>query len=254
MSDFGTEPISLPQAEDLSAAQFKLVKLVSGGLELVDAVSDDVYGVVCNPSTGSTAGLPVGVARYGARKCMAAAAITRGAKVYADAAGKVTSSPATESKLVGVAVEAASGDGSVISVELDLVKVPAVQTYTKSVRCIFATADNVTIGRFVPGHVGRIVKSEIHIDVVTSETTGKTNVATPAIGTAGGSLTPTTGGVITIDVDGATDPDTIGERFAGTAITALNTFTAAQEIGIVMSNTTPLTSGEGTITLTLTKE
>jgi len=250
MSTFTTADVSETAAEDLSAALHLLLKLGSGGASRVSAATDDVWGVCVNPAVS---GQQVGVQRYGIAKVKAAGAIAKGAKVYPTADGEVTDTAVAGSFCIGTAVEAASGDGSVIGVELKAARQLG-DTYVKQVRCIFATADNVTIGRFVPGHAGSIVKAEMHVDVVTSETTGKTNVATPAIGTVGGSLTPTTGGSIIVDVDTpAADPDAIGKRIAGTAITALNTFTAAQEIGIVMDNTTPLTSGEGTITLTIQK-
>lgn len=238
----GTEPISLIAGESLASKQFLLCKLSAARTVIgLAAATDRPYGVIQDEAASGGA---TGIQRYGVSKVVAGVAISAGDRLYPLSTGKVTNVPFAGAYCVGKALDAASGDGAYISAELDLSPV-AVAPVPFQFRVILATADNANVAKFVPGFVGRFVSIESTVETPTSDTTGKQAVLSLDI--AGANVT---GGVVTIDTDvTAADPDTLGKRIAGTAITAANTFGATDEVTIEAANITPFTSGVVTVTV-----
>jgi hypothetical protein len=102
---------------DLSAKQFYAVKLIAGRkVDLPAASTDEIFGILQNkPASGGVAD----VAYVGECKAIAGAAITEGAKVMANSAGKlITFVGAAGNCMVGWAAEAAAGDLSIFEVKL----------------------------------------------------------------------------------------------------------------------------------------
>lgn len=238
----GVADISRIAAEALTSNQFHLVKLNSAGkIVAVSATTDQPYGVLQDEPADTK---PGAVKRYGASKVVAGAVIAAGARVYATAAGRVTSTPVLGSYPVGKALQEATADGAIIEVELDLQGSP-VPAVVFNFPVTLSLADNGNVAKFVPGFAGRLVSMEATVTTITSDSSGKQAILNPDI--AG---TNVTGGVLTIDTDVvAADPDTLGKRIAATAITALNTFGATDEITIEAANTTPFTVGAACVTV-----
>lgn len=246
-------PNSLEAGENLSDYDTnygRACKLSSGKIVKCSVAGEPGLGPiteVCNSSTS-----PYGPVTYegrGQAKALLGGPVTEGDPLTTDANGAyVTAGPGQH--IHGKALESGVAT-QLITMDCNgpgnsLAPVPV------QFRVIFATADNADTFRFVPGFAGKIVSLQGSVMVATSETTGKTNVLNPAIGTVGATGTDVTGGVLTVDVDvTAADPDTLGKRIAATAITGANTFTAVQEITVKAANTTPLTSGELLCTLML---
>lgn len=100
---------------DLSTKQFFFVNEGATGIALNTTSGGIVHGVLQNKP--SAAGRSANVAVYGVTKVVAGAAITKGANVMSDAAGKAITATATD-YLRGIALEAAAADGDIISVLL----------------------------------------------------------------------------------------------------------------------------------------
>ncbi len=111
-----------PANADLSAAQYKLVKLAnSSGVAraaLVAAATDDAVGVLQNAP--DAAGREATIAFGGVSKVMAGAAITAGASLTADASGRVVATSQATDVIVGKALESAGAAGDIIPVLLTL--------------------------------------------------------------------------------------------------------------------------------------
>lgn len=78
------------------------------------ASTDDSIGVA---AAAASSGDAVAVKHTGIVKVEAGAAVTRGAQVMSDSSGRAVNATATN-KVVGVALEASSGAGEIISVKL----------------------------------------------------------------------------------------------------------------------------------------
>lgn len=100
-------------------APYRLVKLSAGKVvHNTEAATDDTIGVTLS---GVAEGASVSVALLntgGTLEMTASEAIASGAKVYAAADGKVQDLPGTAGtyRIIGIAMQAASGDGAVIEV------------------------------------------------------------------------------------------------------------------------------------------
>jgi hypothetical protein len=93
---------------------------VTEGIKLPTAVTDACFGVTLNSIADGKYGP---VQRAGRAVCTAAAAITAGAQLMTDTAGKVltwTASGGNNAFLIGTAVGAAGADGDLLYVDLDL--------------------------------------------------------------------------------------------------------------------------------------
>lgn len=113
MGAYNEEPL-LAFTAGAAIAQFLRVKLSAGKLAVAGAEDEDI-GTIEEASFAD--GDKVTVRTYnaeGSRKMVASAAITQFAKVYGAAGGKVSSTANGAPK--GIALAAASGDGSIIEV------------------------------------------------------------------------------------------------------------------------------------------
>jgi hypothetical protein len=106
---------SYQTAGDLSASQYKAVKLSGATVVAVSAVGDRQIGVLQNKP--AVAGAAATVMLSGVTRMIAAKAITAGSPVYLDATGQATDVATTASR-IGFAESAASGAGKHISVLL----------------------------------------------------------------------------------------------------------------------------------------
>ncbi len=122
--------ISLVAAADLSASQYRFVKVDANGKAALAAAGENAIGVLQDkPVAGQTATVRL----YGISKVMAGAAIAKGAAVASDANGKAKTAvsartdtsdagaandPLIGSYAVGIALQAAAADGEIIPVAL----------------------------------------------------------------------------------------------------------------------------------------
>lgn len=106
---------SYEAAGDLSASQYKFVKLTGATPVAVAAATDPGIGVLENKPTA--AGQPATVMISGVAKVKASVAFAAGVKVYLAADGRVTNVQAAN-QVVGVAETASTGADSVVAVLL----------------------------------------------------------------------------------------------------------------------------------------
>lgn len=92
-----------------------------------------------------------------------------------------------------------------------------------------------------PGFNGKIISANFRVNAKPASTAAK--AATLTVEVAG---TPVTGGVISLTTAGC---NAAGALTAATAITALNTFTSGQAIGVAVSGVTTFVEGDGFIEL-----
>lgn len=116
----GVQTITGEAGVDLSAKQYYFASLASDGQ--FDPTGDGarVDGVIYSWSAApSAAGRPFTLAIAGVVNVVAGAAVTKGDLVASDASGKVVTA-AQNDEIAGIAMETASGDGSVIPILLKL--------------------------------------------------------------------------------------------------------------------------------------
>ena len=114
--------ISYPVGADLSSYQHYFCEVASGVASVCDAITDVPRGVMQNKpdASGKIAELVV----FGPTKVVAGEAITEGALIGTDAEGKaqpLVIGTDTTVYIVGVALEAASNDGEIISALINCV-------------------------------------------------------------------------------------------------------------------------------------
>lgn len=111
MSQQEAWPLALPVAAAVTA--FRRVKVNTSG-QVVHAGASD-YGIGVAQTAQATVGQEVTIRGYeqGTLKIAASAAIAKGAEVFAAAAGEIAS---TGTVKIGTALEAASGNDSIIEV------------------------------------------------------------------------------------------------------------------------------------------
>lgn len=102
-------------AADLSTKQFYAVKLTAArAVNLASANTDSIYGILQNkPKSGEAA--DVGI--FGISKAVAGAAISAGAALMSDTAGKLITQTSTNPK-VAIALEAAGAADQIITVKI----------------------------------------------------------------------------------------------------------------------------------------
>lgn len=100
------------------------VKLTAGLLVAAGLAERHVGIMTARAEIGEHAGVYVPL-MSGTVQMIAADAITLGAEVYSAASGKISDSAGAGSFRIGIALEAASGDGSIIEVLLDAPQIPA---------------------------------------------------------------------------------------------------------------------------------
>lgn len=110
----GVKSYTRPSGANLSANQYKFVKVSGGNVVAIAAADDVVLGVQLNNS--SQVGAAITVAIEGVVPVYATGAITAGAEVELTATGTVQAFSAGTK--VGRAMSAASGTGSLVSILL----------------------------------------------------------------------------------------------------------------------------------------
>lgn len=117
-NDLGVAPA--PFLAGGAITQYRMVKSDStaGRVVAATAIADVALGVALN--TASAAGDPVQVQTFGIAKVTASAAVTLGDElmVTASGAGKVSTASGATAQTIGVALEAATADGDIITVLL----------------------------------------------------------------------------------------------------------------------------------------
>lgn len=100
---------------DLSAKQFRFVKMSSGNVVAGAAATDKVVGVLQNkPTSGDTAEIRL-IANGGTYKVVAGGAITEGAYITCDSNGEAIATTTAGNVVLGRALEAAD-DGDLFEV------------------------------------------------------------------------------------------------------------------------------------------
>ena len=105
---------TIEASADLSAAQFRAVIAASGGAAVAGADAKVIGILQNNPNAAGQAAV---VQNKGVARCKAASALARGARVFSDSSGDMTTTGTNNP--VGTTLEAASGAGSIIAVLLD---------------------------------------------------------------------------------------------------------------------------------------
>lgn len=169
-------------------------------------------------------------------------AVLPGKPLYWSAQNRIDTGPGV---YVGRALEAiTAGSTATIGVAMSPRVAPAISsdsvydlwTFGPFVGANIALNDLIVDG-FTPAVAGTIVKVW-YLPIVASTTNCDIDLQFTIAGTV------TTGGLITITDEAATE----GDMIAGTAITAANTFTALQEINVkCVEATTPITEGSGNV-------
>ena len=111
MTTQGDSPVTLTAGETM--AEFSRVKLQSGRTAMLADAVDYGVGVIQAPATAIGDLVAARLDCQGSSKMIASAAIAAGARVYAADGGKVAP---TGSLLIGTALDASTGNNSVISV------------------------------------------------------------------------------------------------------------------------------------------
>src|ERR1043166_4069125 len=100
-------------AASLATSQFFCVKFTSTGFNLCGTAGEPATGILQNkPGSGVVAD----VMTLGVTKAIASTAITKGAKLMTDSAGKVITAATTGSTVIGWALEAAAATDEVITI------------------------------------------------------------------------------------------------------------------------------------------
>ena len=233
---------TLKSTGDLSAKQFSLVKLDTANNESVvvcSANSDRVVGVVTNKPT---AGQPATVMCYGITKVQAGGTITRGDPLMSDASGHAVTATGTNPSFALALSSSASGqlfDALILAGTNGTVYHYSVLSFQVDLASITGSQNVFT---YTPGFAGTIVSCSFVVNVPV--TTGA-KAATLTPGVAG---TPTTGGATALTSANCTP---MGNEVKGSAITALNTFTAVQTITVASTAVTAFVEGTGTFLMTI---
>jgi hypothetical protein len=111
--------VSFPigNAADLSADQYKIVKLDTGVIALAGAGEAGVGVLQNKPADGGTGGRTGSVMTYGISRVLSGAAVAEGAYVTADANGKAVTAT-TGQNATGIALAAAGGANAIIPILL----------------------------------------------------------------------------------------------------------------------------------------
>lgn len=113
--------INLEAGQDLSSKQYYFVSLAADGQ--VDPTGDGASAEGVLQDAPSAAGYPASIAISGISKVIAGTSITRGDLVASGSAGKAKTA-ASGNRVLGIALEAATNDGDVISVLLKVQGAP----------------------------------------------------------------------------------------------------------------------------------
>jgi hypothetical protein len=165
----------------------------------------------------------------------AAAAITKGSRLFAAASGQVSSSPTSGDPLHLVALDAAGAQGDIIQCAPQNNSGAGVLVVPLQLAAITSSTN---VNALIPGFSGTI--TSIQFSVTTAVTTGS-KLATLSLKVNAAAVT---GGAVALTSANCTP---IGALVAGTAITAANTFLATDTINIASSAVTAFTEGQGNL-------
>ncbi len=108
--------MSLEASGDLSAAQFHCVEVDSNGqVTVANAAGESVFGILQNKPTAQ--GVAASIMKDGVSKVVAGAAITAGALVQTNGAGRVVVVGSGDF-VVGRALDSVGADGEIVSIGL----------------------------------------------------------------------------------------------------------------------------------------
>jgi len=164
--------------------------------------------------------------------------------LVSDSAGRCVNAALTPGWVMGEALEAGAVDET-ISVRLfGSPQNRAAMVIALPITLVGVTAADVATS-IVPGFAGKIIKTQF---VVTTAVTtgGKAATLNLEIGT-----TDLTGGVIALTSANSTP---LGVVIQGTAVSALNSFTAASAISVEASSVTAFSEGAGTLYITVLQD
>lgn len=221
------------------------VALDSNGLISAAGVSDDWIGTTVADVASSGTGTVRLRNQAGTHFFTASAAVTRGAKLFAAADGKVDdgSTVLAGGAPIGFeANEAASADGDIIECapSQSATGAPVILTIPIALANITGAGDVLTT--FTPGFAGKIVSLDFAVG--TPVTTGsKAATLNAEIGT-----TNLTGGTVALTSANCTP---LGAVVAGAAITAANVFTATDTISIEAASVTAFAEGDGVLIVSM---
>ncbi len=120
MPNIGGKYLGIPglvAGADLSAAQYKCVKLASTAGEVIAsaAATDTTIGILQNdPADGE----PADVAHSGSCLAVAEASVSRADLLASNSTGQVQATTSANNKLIGVAIEASTNAGELILIAL----------------------------------------------------------------------------------------------------------------------------------------
>lgn len=224
-------------ATAVAIAKNSRVLLDSSGTISVAGVSDEWIGTV----DGDVAASGTGTVRLrnapGTHFFVASAAVTRGAKLYAAASGKVDDG----STILGggapigyEACESATADGDIIECAPSSDNAGGMPVFLQFPILLATVADGDLLTNFTPGFAGKIVGFSAAVTAAAT-TNSKLSTLNLEIGT-----TNLTGGVLALTSANMTP---LGAVVAATAITAGNVFSATDTISIEAASTTAFVEG-----------
>ena len=237
--------ITLITAADMSAKQYRAVKIDGTGKAALAGAGENAVGIIQDPVP---AGHAAAVMCLGISYAVYGDVVAAGANLTPDANG---------------ALVTAAGDDCVLAIALEagvaneirpVLLVTRTATGTTGIAsgysqlCIPVKLANIADGDiltgYVPGFAGSIESIQFF---VTDPVTAPDKATKINLEIAGTDLT---GGVLSLTSANCTP---LGNRVAATAITGANVFTAAQAIDIEAADTTAFTEGEGVLIITLKK-
>ena len=229
------------QATATAIAESVRVKVDSNGLISAAGATDDFIGVTRHPIAASGYGEVKLKSAPGTFLVTASAAVSRGAKLYNTASGKVDDASAGGSFSGLVALEAATADGDIIEAAL-VNNSGAGKMFVPFFINLATLADGDVLTTFTPGFSGKITSVDFRVHA--AATTGsKAATLNLEIGT-----TNLTGGVVALTSANCTPA---GAAVAGSAVTAANVFGPTDTISIEASSVTAFVEGTGWLILGL---
>lgn len=233
------KPGTLLAAADLSTYQFRCLKMTTTDNTVnLSGAGEAAIGILQNQPTS---GQSVEIELLGVSKAVFGATVVAGDLLMSDATGRLIPHTGVNAQ-VAIALE--GGSVNAVGTVALLGRSGAGFTNHYSFLSIPIILSNVADGDIVtnllPGFVGEIISSQFIVtDPVT--TTGCGSVLALEIGAVA-----VTGGAVTLTSANCTP---LGNRVAGTAITAGNAFTALDTVSVVASATAAFSGGEGVLVL-----
>jgi len=227
-------------AASFAAKQYYVGKLDSNGSVVVGTAGVPGIGIV---QTATASAAMASVRKSGVSKAVLGGVVTAGDKLASDSAGKLVVAYGSDA-VIAIALQSGILN-DIVNVD---VTAPAatVAQHTPSVINFHVNLANLAnagvVGGFTPGFAGRIKK--ISASVTLAASTGSKAASLQArIGS-----TATTGGVLALTSANMTPSGAVVE---GSAISALNTFSATDTVSLLISGVTTFIEGEAELLITL---